>query len=137
MLVGMTCGEQQMWTKIDETIKLEHEELQIDSWSREAAERSAPGLDGVITVDHGMRSRRIIQRCIIRAVSESSLQELLNNVIGLIDGKEHIVTLENGVCYEYLRVDGVSSEKTKPSGVGVSCMVKIIYTQLRNNINDA
>jgi hypothetical protein len=135
MLVGMTKGVWQMWTKIDGTIKLEHEELQIDSWSRDGAERSAPGLDGVITVDNGMRSRRIIQQCIIRAASESSLQEVLDTVIGLIDGKEHVVTLENGVCYEHLRVDGVNSEKTRPNGAGVSCSVKIIYTQLRSNTN--
>jgi hypothetical protein len=82
-----------------------------------------------------MRSRRIIQRCIIRAASESSLQELLDTVIGLIDGKEHVITLENGMCYEHLRVDGVSSEKTRPNGAGVSCGIKIIYTQLRSNTN--
>ena len=52
-----------MWTKIDEIIKLEHEELQVDSWVRDGVEKSAAGLDGVITVDHGMRSRRITQRC--------------------------------------------------------------------------
>ena len=121
-----------MWTKIDEVIKVEHEELQVDSWSRDGAERSASGLDGVITIDHGMRSRKIIQWCVIRAVSESSLQEILNSVVSLIDGKEHTVTLEDGACYEYLRVDGVSSEKNKTSGAGVSCRVKVIYTQLRN-----
>lgn len=121
-----------MWTKIDKTIKLEHEELQIDSWVRFAAERSAPGLDGVITVDYGMRSRRIIQWCIIRAASESSLQDALNAVVDLIDGKEHAVTLENGAYYGCLRVDSVSSEKNRQSGAGVSCKIEIIYTQLRN-----
>jgi hypothetical protein len=135
MLVDMTKGVWQMWTKIDEAIKLEHKELQIDSWIRDSAEKSAPGLDGVITVDHGMRSRRIIQQCIIRAASESSLQELLDMMIGLIDGKEHVLTLENGVCYEHLRVDGVSSEKTMSNGAGVSCGIKVIYTQLRSNTN--
>ena len=121
-----------MWTKIDEIIKLEHEELQVDSWVRDGVEKSAAGLDGVITVDHGMRSRRIIQKCIIRASSASSLQEVLNTVVDLIDGKEHSISFENGECYGCLRVDSVSSEKISRSGSGVSCSVKVIYTQLRN-----
>ena len=121
-----------MWTKIDETIKLEHEELRSDSWVRGGVEKSSPGLDGMITIDHGMRSRRIIQWCIIRSASGSSLQEALDGVVDLIDGKEHSITFENGKSYECLRVDSVSSEKIRHSGSGVNCSVKVIYTQLRS-----
>lgn len=119
-----------MWLKLDGTIQFEQALLSIDGWSRQCDERSAVGLDGVLSVDMGRRTRRIVQEATIRSVSKNTMQDSIEVLNNTIDGLEHILQLQDGRSFEHLRVDDIAFGQVQISGAGVTCSVKITFTQL-------
>ena len=119
-----------MKAMIDETLEFEQMHLETGSYQRDAAERSVTGLDGVISIDLGMRKRQLIQKGILHAASAEALREKVDSFSKLIDGRIHKLVLGNGKCFDNLRVDGVEVAPECHSGKGPSCDLKIRYTQL-------
>jgi len=120
-----------MRAKIDNTIEFELLKFNPDSWKRDSVEKSAAGLDGVVSVDLGRRKRKIKLCGIIESQSRSGLdkkKELLN---ALLDGKVH--TLRTDTEYENVRIDSFEVVKDNHSGKGIGCEFELELSQLRAN----
>jgi hypothetical protein len=83
-----------MSVNIDGQVVFDRQQLKIEvgSFTRDSIERAVPGLDGVLTVDLGQRSRKIKQTGVLRAKSRTQMNERINTISTLIDGDTH--TLE-------------------------------------------
>ena len=122
-----------MRATLDGEIILEDQQLTISSWQREAVERTAAGLDGVLSIDLGIRSRELVQNGILRAVSEEALKEKIDAISELMDGQIHALVSQGGEQFDNLRVDAFKTGQRDYSGRGVVCEFEIIYTQLRDS----
>ena len=120
-----------MFACLDEAIKLEQVSLSVGSWSRECDDRSVAGLDGVVSVDMGRRKRKINQQVLLRAGSRNTLNSQKCALEENIDGRQHMLTIDDGQVFENLRMDGAVFGDIRRDGAGISQAVKIEYTQLK------
>jgi len=104
--------------------------FEIGSPVRASAERSVPGLDGVLSIDLGSRTRRIRQKGTLRAVSRQQLKFRIAAVSELIDGGTHELITREGEQFGDLRIDSFESGPVQFTGGGVEVSYEIIYTQL-------
>jgi hypothetical protein len=106
-------------------------EIELGSVNRASMERVVPGLDGMLSVDLGRRSRVIKQKGMLWA--KSRLQ--MNNRIGLIsafmDGKTHKLLTGSGEEFDNLRMDVFKVGNQRPTGGSVVVDYEIVYTQLK------
>ncbi|MGD0551260.1 MAG: hypothetical protein ABSB25_01275 [Sedimentisphaerales bacterium] len=109
----------------DESIAIEAESV-----SRESIERSAAGLDGVLSIDLGGRGRKIRQKGEIRARSKAELDSKAGAISAFIDGNTHTLVGSRGDTFENLRVDSVNVKNERVSGAGVVADYEVVYTQL-------
>lgn len=105
-------------------------EIEQESLRRDSIERAVSGLDGVISIDLGSRSRVVRQRGVLRAKSRAEMEERINTISACIDGKGHELVTSSGEKKENLRMDVFEIIKEQPYGSGVCCEYKIVYTQL-------
>ena len=121
-----------MSISLDGQVMFDEHQLNIEKESvhRDSLERSAIGLDGVISIDLGQRKRTIKQRGVIRSNSTEGLNETIENISSLIDGNTHTLTLGDGTTISNLRMDTFKVSKEQASGNGISCDYEIVYTQL-------
>jgi len=105
-------------------------EIEQDSIQRDSAEKTVPGLDGILSIDLGSRGRKIKQKGILRAKSRSQMNEMIKAVSAFMDGKTHTLKLSSGDLVEYLRMDVFKVGKVQPSGAGLVVSYEIVYTQL-------
>jgi hypothetical protein len=105
-------------------------ELEVGSFSREHIERSAAGLDGVVSIDLGGRGRKVRQKGEIRARSKTELNSRVEAISALMDGDAHTLVSSQGETFENLRIDSVSVKNERVSGSGIVVDYEIIYTQL-------
>ena len=105
--------------------------IEVAAAVRAAVHKSVPGLDGVLSEDLGGRSRQITQAGTLRAGSVSSLQEKIDQIRALLDGKTHTLASSDGRQYGDVRVDAVKAGEHRASGGGVVADYEIIYTQLK------
>jgi hypothetical protein len=120
-----------MRANIDNTIEFELLKLKADSWKRDSIEKSAAGLDGVVSVDLGRRKRKIKVCGIIEAQSKSGLEKKKERVNTLLDGKVH--TLETDTEYKNILIDSFEVAKDSHSGKGIGCEFELELSQLRVN----
>lgn len=120
-----------MKANIDGAVEFEQTSILVGSLSRDRTDISVAGLDGVVSIDGGLRSRSIKQQGIVRAVSREQLDLRVGLIESFIDDSEHILTCEDGTRFNHIRVDSVVSSESKHDGAGVSCVVEIEYSQLR------
>ena len=115
---------------IDGLVEFEELSISVGSWQRKSIERTAAGLEGVVSIDMGMRGRKIVQRGVLRAGSGDGLCEKIAVAEDLVDGGGHVMA--RGGCDEFgsLRVDGVEVKSRELSGAGASCEFEIRYFQL-------
>ncbi|MBN1974202.1 MAG: hypothetical protein JW787_11220 [Sedimentisphaerales bacterium] len=120
-----------MSTTLDGLKLFDGNQLQIEagSYKRELIEKSAPMLDGVISIDLGRRSRIIKQTGTLRAKSRSLLNERILAVSNCMDGNTHILDAESGL-YQNLRMDSFKVTKEREDGTGITADYEIAYTQL-------
>ena len=104
--------------------------IEVGSWSRTSIERTVCGLDGVLSVDLGQRSRAIRQYGTLRAVSRLALTTRINSIAAFLDGNTHTLIAADGQQYERLRIDSFNSLAEHASGFGVVVEYNIVYTQL-------
>ena len=119
-----------MKATIDETLEFEQKHLEVGSYHRDSTERSVTGLDGVMSIDLGMRKRQFVQKGILHAGSTEALRVKVTSFSKLIDGRIHKLALGDGRNFDNLRVDAFEASKECHSGKGPSCDFEIRYTQL-------
>jgi hypothetical protein len=103
--------------------------LEFGSYKRDTIEKSAPMLDGVISIDLGRRTRIIKQKGSLRAKSRTALSGRLLAISNFMDGKSHTLITES-VQYQNLRIDSFKVTDEKEDGIGLIADYEIIYTQL-------
>lgn len=110
----------------------DEQDLKIErgSVSRDSIERTISGLDGVLSIDLGGRSRRIKQRGVLRAKSRSQMDDRISAISAYIDGDTHTLVISNGEEFDNVRMDAFKVTKEKTSGSGLCCDYEIVYTQL-------
>jgi len=104
--------------------------IEAESAGRESIERSAAGLDGVVSIDLGGRGRKIRQKGELRARSKTELNSRVEAISALMDGDAHTLVSSQGETFENLRIDSVNVKNERASGGGVAADYEIIYTQL-------
>jgi len=61
-------------------------DISAESFSRDSIERTVPGLNGVLSVDLGLRGRKIRQTGTLRAKSRTQLDERISKITAFMDG---------------------------------------------------
>ncbi len=121
-----------MATTLDGQSLFDEQDLEIkcDSFRRDSTERTIPGLDGVLSIDLGARSRSIKQKGTLNAKSRTQMENRLNLIRSFIDGNTHTIETHNGKKFNDLRVDAFRVIKEQISGSGITINYEIAYTQL-------
>jgi hypothetical protein len=104
-------------------------ELEIKSFQREVVQRSAAGLDGQVSIDLGLRGRKLVQKGELRAKNQAELQGIIDDINGLIDGNEYILKSSDGRVFENLVIDNFQAGSFVFGGTQASCKYQITYTQ--------
>ena len=114
---------------LDGQIIFEDRELTIQpgSWKRDLLERTIAGLDGVLSIDLGLRCRKIKQKGILRAVSKSALNEKISEINAYMDGGSYTLAVAGGEEFENLRLDCVEVGEKKFSGGTICCWYEIVW----------
>ena len=104
--------------------------IETSSIRRASVERSMPGLDGVLSIDLGRRSRQVIQKGTLQAKSRTQMNDRIGVISAYLDGSTHTLTTSNGEVFENLRMDVFKAGKEQISGAGMVIDYEIVYTQL-------
>jgi hypothetical protein len=105
-------------------------EISPDSFSRDSIERTIPGLNGVLSIDLGLRSRKIRQTGSLRAKSRTQLNERTSKISAFMDGDTHTLTTGSGREFSNLRMDSFKTGTEHADGTSIVTDYEIIYTQL-------
>jgi len=106
-------------------------EIEQDSLNRDSIERAVAGLDGVLSVDMGGRTRKIRQRGTLRAKSRTQMNDRINVISAYMDGNTHTLVSNEGKKFDNLRMDSFKVSKERTGGGGMIVDYEIVYTQLR------
>jgi len=104
--------------------------ISIGSPSRAVQERAVAGLDGVLSIDLGTRSRQIRQTGTLRAASRAAMRVRVGAIARFIDGRTHTLATADGETLANLRMDNFKKVAEYPGGPGVVADYEITYTQL-------
>ncbi len=95
------------------------EKIKIEAASarRDQIERTAPGLDGVLSIDLGGRGRKIKQSGVLRARSRLEMDEKTAAISSYMDGDIHTLAA-GGRVFEAVRMDEFKVTNERASGAG-------------------
>jgi hypothetical protein len=99
---------------------------------RPSIERSVAGLDGLASIDLGLRGRKIRQRGTLRAASRAQMDARVAAIESFLDGAEHSLRTADGRQYDHLRMDAFTPLGSQGEGTGLVVEYEIAYTQLRS-----
>lgn len=121
-----------MGVTLDGQVLFDEQDLEIhpSSFKRALLEKAVPGLDGVLSIDLGQRSRAITQKGILQAKSRVSLDNKIAIITTFMDGNTHKLVTDSGRQFDNLRMDVFKVNKERTSGVGVAADYEIVYKQL-------
>lgn len=102
----------------------------VDSPKRASLERAVAGLDGVLSIDLGARTRQIRQTGTLRAPSRAAMHTCIQAITEFIDGATHTLTTADGQVFVHVRMDAFRKITEYPAGPGVVADYEIVYTQL-------
>jgi len=121
-----------MHVMLDGQAVFDEQELTITLGSpgRASLERSIAGLDGVLSIDLGARSRRIRQTGVLRAASRAAMNARIDAITAFLDGQTRTLTTADGRTYGNLRVDSFQPLREHTTGPGIVVEYEIAYTQL-------
>ncbi|OHB61517.1 MAG: hypothetical protein A2167_02735 [Planctomycetes bacterium RBG_13_46_10] len=105
-------------------------EIQPSGFNRTSMEKSVPGLNGVLSIDLGQRSREIKQKGTLQAKSSRLLDKRIAAISAFIDGDTHKLVTNAGRQFDNLRMDVFKLYNERISGAGVAVDYEIVYTQL-------
>lgn len=106
-------------------------EIEIGSISRDSMERTITGLDGVLSIDMGRRSRKIKQKGTLIAKSQLQMDKRISAISNYMDGDTHKLVTGSGQEFDDLRMDVFKVSKERTSGGGMVVDYEIVYTQLK------
>jgi hypothetical protein len=104
-------------------------ELEVKSLKRNVINRCAAGLDGQMSIDLGLRGRKIMQRGELRAKNESELQKKIEEINAYIDGQLHTLKCPDGRIFSNLLIEEFETDTVIKSGAQTSCRYQIIFIQ--------
>lgn len=104
--------------------------ISVGSPSRASLERAIPGLDGVLSIDLGVRTRQIHQTGSLHAMSRAAMRARVQAIAQFIDGRTHTLVAADGETFGDLRMDSFRKVAEYPGGPGVVADYEIVYTQL-------
>ena len=121
-----------MSVTLDGDILFDRQQLEIEpgSFNRSTMENSTPGLDGVLSIDLGGRSRKIKQTGTLRAKSRSQMNDRINSISAYMDGNTHTLITGTGREFGNLRMDSFTLGNERTDGSGIVVDYEIVYTQL-------
>lgn len=105
-------------------------QIEVGSLNRARLERAFCGLDGVLSIDLGERTRQIHQVGTLRAPSRMAMQAKTGSIAAFIDGNTHTLRTADGQEYHNIRVDSFRQIDECASGSGIVVEYEIVYTQL-------
>jgi hypothetical protein len=105
-------------------------EIEPGSFSRDSIERTAAGLDGVLSIDLGGRGRKIKQKGVLRARSRTEMEEKKIAISAYMDGDMHTLVTGSGEEFANLRMDVFKVSRERTAGSGLCCDYEIVYRQL-------
>jgi hypothetical protein len=105
-------------------------EIQIGPWERTCVERAIPGLDGVLSIDLGRRSRKIRQRGTLHAIGGVEMTFRIDAIEAFSDGGTHTLVTAYGRSCANVRLDAFRELDCDVTGAGVALAYEITYTQL-------
>jgi hypothetical protein len=105
-------------------------EIRAESFSRDSIERTIPGLHGVLSIDLGLRGRKIRQTGTLRAKSRTQLDNRISKIAAFMNGNTHTLITGNGREFANLRMDSFKTGTEHADGTGIVVDYEIIYTQL-------
>ena len=105
-------------------------EVELESINRSSTERTVPGLDGVLSIDLGQRSRKIKQAGTLHAKSHTEMEQRIEAISAYLDGETHVLVTKDGRKLESLRMDAFRVSKERTGGGSLFCDYEIVYTQL-------
>ncbi len=104
--------------------------ISVGSPSRASLERAVAGLEGMLSIDLGMRSRQIRQTGTLRAASRAAMRARVQTIARHIDGQTHTLVAADGEVFRDLRMDSFQKVAEYPGGPGIVADYEIVYTQL-------
>ncbi|MHC4435730.1 MAG: hypothetical protein ACYS3S_00105 [Planctomycetota bacterium] len=105
-------------------------EIRADSFSRNSIEKTIPGLNGVLSIDLGLRGRKIRQTGTLRAKSRTQLDDKISRIAAFMDGNTHTLRTSSGREFTNLRIDSFKTGTEHADGSGIVTDYEIIYTEL-------
>ncbi len=123
-----------MSTTLDSQALFDERDLRIavGPVERASIERSVGGIDGLASIDLGLRGRKIRQRGTLRATSRAQMEARLAAIESFLDGAEHTLRTADGRQYDHLRMDAFTQLGSQVEGTGLVVEYEIAYTQLRS-----
>lgn len=120
-----------MWAAIDDSIFIDQQSLRAGSAKRDAPLRSAPGVNGLLSLELGWRGRMLHQRGTVRAASRAGLRKIITRLQGLIGGEPVTLRTADGRYFSDLRIECYKLMREQISGAGYVVELEIEYIQLR------
>lgn len=123
-----------MSTTLDGKALFDERDLRIAAGPVERAsiERDVAGLDGLASIDLGLRGRKIRQRGALRATSRAQMDSRIAAIESFLDGAQHTLRTADGRQYGHLRMDAFTQLGSQIEGTGLMVEYEITYTQLRS-----
>ena len=117
---------------LDGNALFDEQELRIEvgSPNRTRIERAVCGLDGVLSIDLGARTRQIRQTGVFRASSRAAMCARIASISAFIDGGTHTLGTADGQEYRNVRMDSFKQLDDRTGGPGIVVEYEILYTQL-------
>ncbi len=106
-------------------------EIEASSIKRASVEKAMPGLDGVLSIDLGQRSRQVTQKGVLRTRSKAQMDTRIGAISAYMDGETHTLTRGDGQSFDNLRMDVFKVSNERAGGSGVAVDYEVVYTQLR------
>jgi hypothetical protein len=104
-------------------------ELEVRSPQRSIIQRSAAGLDGQVSIDLGLRGRKLVQKGELRARNQAELRKRIGEIDELIDGSLHTLRCLDGRVFENLLIENFQTDSFVSGGAHISCQYSITYIQ--------
>jgi len=104
--------------------------IELGSPNRAGIERAVCGLDGVLSIDLGERTRQIRQTGVLHASSRAAMCARVASISAFIDGGTHTLRTTDGQEYANVRMDSFKQFDEHTGGSGIVVEYEILYTQL-------
>ncbi len=99
------------------------------AWARQQVEYATAGLDGVVSLDLGRRSRQIRQTGRLTAETLGKLHEMIDTIESYANGQTYELIDQDGRRYRNVRLDMFRQKEPVQRAAFFSCEYEILYTQ--------